>query len=120
MKVVTQADYRKRRHLRLRQKVAGGPERPRMAVFVSNRHLYVQFIDDAQGRTLAAASTQSKDFDNPGGKSGMDTAKRLGQFAAKAAMEKGIKQVVFDRGGFRYGGRIRALADAARAEGLVF
>ena len=119
MKVRTKAEYRKRRHLRLRQKVKGTAERPRMSVFVSNRHLYVQFIDDAASRTLAQCSTLSEAIAD-GAKNNAETAKKLGQLAAQAAVDKGIKQVVFDRGGFTYGGRIKVLADAARAAGLKF
>ncbi|MCS6770414.1 MAG: 50S ribosomal protein L18 [Kiritimatiellae bacterium] len=118
MRVRTKQDYRKRRHLRLRQKVVGTPERPRMSVYVSNRHLYVQFIDDSSGRTLAQCSTLAAEFD--GAKLNRETAQKLGRLAAQAALEKGITRVVFDRGGFTYGGRIRALADAAREAGLQF
>lgn len=120
MKVVTKKDYRRRRHLRLRKKVQGTGERPRMSVFVSNRHLYVQFIDDLAGTTLAAASTQTQGLDVPAGKKNVDVAKKLGALAAQVAQSKGISQVVFDRGGFNFTGRIKALADAARAGGLKF
>ena len=118
MKMKNQKDYRVRRHLRLRQKLQGTAERPRMSVFVSNQHLYVQFIDDAAGKTLAAVSTL--DGALKGQKLNVATAQQLGALAAKAAQEKGIAAVVFDRGGFAYGGRLRALADAARAGGLKF
>lgn len=89
-----------------------------MCVFVSNRHMYVQFIDDVAGRTLAECSTLSAGMANA--KNNVETAQQLGRLAAQAALEKGIKQVVFDRGGFTYGGRIKALADAARESGLQF
>jgi large subunit ribosomal protein L18 len=118
MKVKNLNDYRVRRHLRLRQKVQGTAERPRMSVFVSNQHLYVQFIDDAAAKTLAAVSTLNADL--KGQKLNVATAKQLGALAAKAAQEKGIAAVVFDRGGFAYRGRLQALADAARAGGLKF
>jgi large subunit ribosomal protein L18 len=118
MKVRTKQEYRKRRHLRLRQKVSGTAQRPRMSVYVSNRHLYVQFIDDTAGRTLAHCSTQAEGVS--AGKNNIETARNLGRRAAQAAIEKGIKEVVFDRGGFTYGGRIKALADAAREAGLKF
>ena len=118
MKTKTLKDYRVRRHLRLRQKVQGTPERPRMSVFVSNQHLYVQFIDDAAGKTLAAVSTL--DAALKGQKLNVATAKQLGALAAKAAQEKGIAAVVFDRGGFAFRGRLQALADAAREGGLKF
>lgn len=116
MKLRTKEDYRKRRHLRLRKKVHGTAARPRMSVFVSNRHLYVQFIDDAASTTLAQCSTQSEALG--AAKNNAETAKKLGELAAQVALSKGIKEVVFDRGGFTYGGRIKVLADAARAAGL--
>jgi large subunit ribosomal protein L18 len=119
MKVSTKKEYRQRRHLRLRQKVRGTAERPRMSVFVSNRHLYVQFIDDNASRTLAQASTKTEAV-GAAGRNNAETAKKLGQLAAQAALDKGIKEVVFDRGGFTYGGRIKVLADAARETGLKF
>lgn len=118
MKVKNLKDYRTRRHLRLRQKVQGTPARPRMSVFVSNQHLYVQFIDDAAAKTLAAVSTLEGAL--KGRKLNVATAKELGTLAAQAAQAKGITTVVFDRGGFAFGGRLRALADAARAGGLKF
>ena len=103
--------------MRLRKKVTGTADRPRMSVFVSNRSMYVQFIDDAAGRTLAAATNLSKARE---GKNDVAAAKALGKKAAQAAKEKGIAAVVFDRGGFSYRGRVKALADAAREEGLKF
>ena len=118
MKVRTKQEYRQRRHLRLRKKVLGTAARPRMSVFVSNRHLYVQFIDDTVSATLAQCSTKSEAIG--AAKNNAETAKKLGQLAAQAAIDKGIKEVVFDRGGFTYGGRIKALADAAREAGLKF
>jgi large subunit ribosomal protein L18 len=89
-----------------------------MSVYVSSRHMYVQFIDDTVGRTLAHCSTLTKGIGT--GKNNIETARNLGRIAAQAALEKGIRQVVFDRGGFTYGGRIKALADAAREAGLQF
>ena len=118
MKTKNQKDYRVRRHLRLRQKVQGTAERPRMSVFISNQHLYVQFVDDAASKTLAAVSTVAGPL--KGQSLNVATAKQLGELAAQAAKEKGIVAVVFDRGGFGFGGRLRALADAARAGGLQF
>lgn len=115
---ITKADFRERRHLRLRKSVTGTPERPRMAAYVSGLHIYVQFIDDTKGVTLAAFSTLSKDL--KGSKANVETAKKLGTFAAEAAKAKGITKVVFDRGGFAYAGRIKALAETARAAGLEF
>ena len=116
MKVSTKAEYRKRRHLRLRKLVRGTAERPRMSVFVSNLHMYVQFINDDDARTLAAAST----LQGEKGKNNVAAAQRLGEAAARVARERGITQVVFDRGGFAYRGRVKALAEAARAGGLQF
>ena len=110
---------RTRRHARLRKKVAGTPERPRLAVFRSARHLEVQLIDDTVGRTLASASTMEKDLralgDDKTGK-----AKRVGELLAERAKSAGIDAVVFDRGGFKYAGRVAAVADAARDGGLKF
>jgi large subunit ribosomal protein L18 len=118
MKVKNLNDYRVRRHLRLRQRVQGTAERPRMSVFVSNQHLYVQFIDDQAAKTLAAVSTLAEGL--KGQKLNVATAKQLGARAAEAAKAKGISAVVFDRGGFAYRGRLQALADAAREGGLKF
>ena len=116
MKVKTQKDYRVRRHLRLRRKVKGTAERPRMSVFISDAHMYVQFIDDDAAKTLAAVSTVAGAL--KGSKVNVETAKKLGAAAAEAAKAAGIVRVVFDRGGFVFGGRLRALADAAREGGL--
>jgi large subunit ribosomal protein L18 len=111
---------RRRIHQRLRNKVSGSPERPRLNVYRSVNHIYVQVIDDTSGTTLASASTAK------GKKSGKKTggnvasAKEIGKEIAQRAQEKGIKKVVFDRGGYLYHGRIKALADAAREAGLEF
>lgn len=118
MKVKTLKDYRTRRHLRLRKTIKGTAECPRMSVFVSNKHMYVQFIDDSSSKTLASASTCGGELASA--KLNAETAKQLGAIAAKAAQDKGISQVVFDRGGFAYHGRIAAMADAAREAGLKF
>jgi large subunit ribosomal protein L18 len=109
------------RHWRVRKKLSGTKERPRMSVFFSNENIHVQFIDDIAGTTLAATSTMSKvvpDREKLG--ANVKSAKSIGTLAAKAAMDKGIKQVVFDRGGARYHGKVKALADAAREAGLQF
>ena len=109
------------RHWRVRKKVSGTKERPRMAVFFSNENIHVQFIDDIAGKTLAAASTLSKatpDREKLG--ANVTSAKTIGTIAAKAAIDKGIKAVVFDRGGARFHGKVKALADAAREAGLQF
>jgi len=110
-------DIRVRVHARIRLKVKGGPERPRLAVFRSLNHIYAQIIDDTKSCTLAAASSVEKKAGNGGNIAG---AKEIGKLIAERAKEKGIKQVVFDRGGYLYHGRVKALADAAREGGLEF
>ena len=108
---------RKRRHVRVRAKVSGTAERPRLNVFRSSAHIYAQVIDDERGLTIVSASTTEKDLrGNSGGN--LDAAKRVGQVIAERALARGIEQVVFDRGGYLYHGRVKALADAARAAGL--
>jgi large subunit ribosomal protein L18 len=112
-------DPRARRHRRVRKKVSGTAERPRLAVFRSNNHIYAQVIDDVAGHTLAAASTA--DASLKGGATGnVDAATKVGTLVAERAKAAGVEKVVFDRGGFRYHGRVAALADAARAGGLEF
>lgn len=118
MKIQSKQDGRIRRHLRIRNKISGTAERPRMAVFRSNKNLYVQFIDDHRQVTLAHASTRAGAL--KGLSAGVETARKVGEEAAKAARAAGIESVVFDRGGFKYGGQIQALADAAREAGLKF
>jgi large subunit ribosomal protein L18 len=114
-------EARKKRHARIRRRVAGSPERPRMCVFRSDRHIYVQIVDDTTGKVLASASTLSKEFKEQGLKgSGVPAAKAIGALIARRAGEKSIAQVVFDRSGFIYHGRVKALADAAREKGLKF
>ncbi|MEH6992266.1 50S ribosomal protein L18 [Bacillus sp. EB106-08-02-XG196] len=110
---------RKKRHARVRAKLSGTAARPRLNVFRSNKHLYAQLIDDMSGVTLASASTMEKDL-NLESTSNVDAAKLVGELVAKRAVEKGITAVVFDRGGYLYHGRIQALADAARENGLQF
>lgn len=107
------------RHRRVRKKIAGSPDRPRLAVFRSNRHIYAQLIDDLGGRTIASASTIEADLRGTATHSA-ETAEKVGKLVAQRAMEKGIKQVVFDRGGFKFHGRVKALADGAREQGLEF
>ena len=113
-----------RRHRRVRAKVQGTPERPRLAVHRSLKHIYVQVIDDVHGRTLTAASSNEPDFrtqattEAHGGNVG--GAKKVGQIMAQRAREHGITQVVFDRGGYSYHGRVKSLADGAREGGLEF
>jgi large subunit ribosomal protein L18 len=104
-------------HKRIRRRVSGTTERPRLAVFRSVKHIYAQVIDDSNGHTVAAASTAEKDAKNGGNLAG---AKAIGTLVAQRAKDKGVDAVVFDRGGYLYHGRIKALADAARAAGLKF
>ena len=112
---------RLRRHKRVRKRLAGTPERPRLAVFRSLRHIYAQVIDDAAGRTLAAASTIEPEVRGQvDGTSKRDQAQIVGRVVALRAKDVGIAAVVFDRGGFRYHGRVKALADGAREGGLEF
>ncbi len=110
---------RKRRHIRLRKKVAGHGDRPRLVVHRSHLHLYAQVIDDMGGKTLLARSTVDPEFRKQTAKGGtLQAAKRLGEVLAKAASSAGIKKVVFDRGGYMYHGRVKALAESAREHGL--
>lgn len=104
-------------HKRIRRKVRGSTERPRLAVYRSLNHIYAQVIDDHQGQTIVSASTTEKDLRGASG-GNVDAASRVGKAIAERALAKGIEQVVFDRGGYLYHGRIKALTDAARAAGL--
>jgi len=109
------------RHRKIRKKIFGTPERPRLAVYRSEKHIYAQIIDDTVGRTLVAASTVEKDIKERVKKTwNVAAAKEVGKIIAERALAKGITTVVFDRGGFKYHGRIKALADAAREAGLKF
>ena len=117
----SRSEVREKKHMKIRNRFSGTPERPRLAVFRSNKHMYAQVIDDVAGHTLAAASTVEKEVaselkytDN------VEAAQKLGEVIAKRAIEKGIKEVVFDRGGFIYQGKVKALAEAAREAGLDF
>ncbi|MBS4175695.1 50S ribosomal protein L18 [Bacillus sp. FJAT-49736] len=110
---------RKKRHARVRAKLSGTTARPRLNVYRSNKNIYAQLIDDSQGVTLASASTLEKEL-NLESASNVDAAKKVGELIAKRAVEKGFTSVVFDRGGYLYHGRIKALADAARENGLEF
>ena len=107
---------RLRRHRRVRGKISGTAARPRLDVFRSAKHIYVQVIDDEQGVTLASASSMDKDFNAYGGN--VEAAKKVGENIAKKCLEKGITEVVYDRGGFVYHGRVQALAEGAREAGL--
>ena len=111
-------EIRDRIHKRIRSRVAGTPERPRLAVFRSVNHIYAQVIDDQQGHTLVSAASVEKDLSGKGGN--VEGAKIIGKAVAQRAKEKGITKVVFDRGGYLYHGRVKALADAAREAGLEF
>jgi large subunit ribosomal protein L18 len=114
----TRAKARIRRHFRVRRRLRGTAARPRLAVFRSNRYIYAQVIDDVAGRTLAAASSQEKDLRERTLTVG--TAAEVGKLIASRSKAAGVTTVVFDRGGFAYHGRLKALADAAREEGLEF
>ncbi|HEX4810493.1 MAG TPA: 50S ribosomal protein L18 [Bryobacteraceae bacterium] len=114
----SRADIRTRVHKRIRRRVAGSEERPRLAIFRSVNHIYAQVIDDQKGHTLASAGSTEKDLRGKGGN--VEGAKVIGQKVAERAKEKGVTKVVFDRGGYLYHGRVKALADAARAAGLEF
>ena len=109
---------RLKRHKRVRAKISGTPERPRLNVFRSETNIYAQIIDDVAGKTLVSASSLEKDFEGKG--SNVEAAKKVGQMVAERAKAKGIENVVFDRGGYLYHGRVQALAEGAREGGLVF
>jgi len=111
------AEIRTAIHQRIRRKVRGNTERPRLAIYRSLNHIYAQVIDDRMGQTLVSASTTEKELRSGSG-GNLDAARRIGQTIAERALAKGIEQVVFDRGGYLYHGRIKALTDAARAAGL--
>ncbi|MFD2255273.1 50S ribosomal protein L18 [Luteolibacter algae] len=118
MSTIQRKSIRKRIHSRIRRKVSGTAQRPRLAVYFSNQHVYAQLIDDSVGRTLAAASTMDKSFE--GNASNIATAQKVGQLVAERAQAANISDVVFDRGGHLYHGKVKALADAAREAGLKF
>ena len=117
----SRAEVRTKKHSRMRNRFSGTAERPRLSVFRSNNHMYAQIIDDTVGNTLVSASTLEKDVKSELEKTNnVDAAAYLGTVIAKRAIEKGIKSVVFDRGGFIYQGKVAALAEAAREAGLEF
>ncbi len=121
VKKESRSKIRENKHRRIRNRFAGTAERPRLAVFRSNNHMYAQIIDDTVGNTLVSASTLQKDVKAELEKTNnVEAAAKLGEVIAKKALEKGITNVVFDRGGFIYQGKIKALADAAREAGLEF
>lgn len=107
-----------KRHARVRSKISGTPERPRLSVFRSENNIYAQIIDDVAGVTLASASTVEKGFEGNGGN--IEAAKKIGAAIAERALQKGLENVVFDRGGYIYHGRVKALAEGAREGGLKF
>ena len=113
---------RERAHLRVRSRVKGSPERPRLCIYKSLRYIYAQIVDDLEGQTLVCASSLEKDVRGALGKSAgnKDAAKAVGQKVAERAIEKGIKSVVFDRSGYVYHGKVKALAEGAREKGLQF
>jgi large subunit ribosomal protein L18 len=115
---VKKVESRNRRHRRVRKKVRGTAERPRLSVFRSSRHIYAQVIDDVNGRTIASASTREKDAGD--GAATVDAAKAVGKRIGERAKAAGVGTVVFDRGGFRYHGRVAGIADGAREAGLEF
>jgi len=121
MTISTKAKHaaRLRRHRRIRKKVRGDAQRPRLAVFRSNKHIVAQVIDDREGKTLAAASTHEADL-RSGATGNIDAATKVGQLVAERARAAGVEKVVFDRGGYVFHGRIAAVADAAREAGLEF
>ena len=118
VKKLDKAKARAKRHARVRNKISGTAECPRLNVFRSSKHIYAQIINDETGVTLCAASSMSKDFDGNGGNK--EGARKVGEMIASAAKAKGIENVVFDRGGFLYHGRVQELADGARDGGLKF
>jgi large subunit ribosomal protein L18 len=121
MSTKTRQEIRQRLHERIRRRIRGTSERPRLAVFRSQGHIYAQVVDDDAGRTLVAASSLDKDVRARSKRGGnVGAAKDVGALVARRAREKGIAAVVFDRGGFQYHGRIKALAEAAREAGLKF
>lgn len=123
MAKLSRREKRIRRHKRIRKKVFGTPERPRLAVYRSLNHFYAQIIDDTVGRTLVSASTLDPEYEKLAGKRGgksIESAQRVAEVLVKKALEKGIRKVVFDRGGFMYHGKIKAFADKCRELGLEF
>ena len=117
----SRSKVRAKKHMRIRNRFSGTAERPRLAVFRSNSHVYAQVIDDVNGKTLVSASTLEKDIKAElKNTDDIEAASKIGDVVAKRALEKGIKTVVFDRGGYIYHGKVQALADAAREAGLEF
>ena len=112
---------RQKRHMRIRNKVSGTPERPRLNVFRSLKNIYAQIIDDLNGQTLVSVSSLDPEVKGDNGKTGnIDTARQVGEVLARRALDNDIREVIFDRGGYRYHGRVKALAEGARENGLKF
>lgn len=111
---------RKARHLRVRKKISGTPERPRLSIYKSNANIYAQIVDDTTGKTLASASTLDKDLREQNLNANIESAKKVGELVAKRALDSGIKKVVFDRSGYIYHGKVKELAESAREAGLEF
>ncbi len=123
MAKLTRKEKRIRRHKRIRKKVSGTPERPRLSVYRSLNHFYAQIIDDTAGRTLVSASTLEPDYEKLAGRRGgksIEAARKVAEILVSRALEKGIRKVVFDRGGFMYHGKIKAFAERCRELGLEF
>lgn len=121
IKKVNKNQKRQKRHMRMRNKIQGTPERPRLNVFRSSKNIYAQVIDDSKGFTIASASSNDKEIiEKINGLNKTEAAKIVGQEVAKKAMDKGIETVIFDRGGYLYHGRVKSLADGARESGLKF
>jgi large subunit ribosomal protein L18 len=121
IKKINRSEIRVKKHMKIRNKISGTTERPRLAVFRSNNHIYAQIIDDVKGSTIVSASTVEKSIKDQLEKTNdVAAATLVGEAVAKKAIEKGITTVVFDRGGYVYHGKVKALADAAREAGLIF
>ena len=121
IKKVNKNKKRQKRHMRMRNKIQGTPERPRLNIFRSSKNIYAQVIDDSQGFTVASASSKDKEIiEKINGLNKTEAAKIVGQEVAKKAMDKGVETVIFDRGGYLYHGRVKSLADGARESGLKF
>lgn len=121
IKKVNKNKNRQKRHMRMRNKIQGTPERPRLNIFRSSNNIYAQVIDDSQGFTITSASSKDKEItEKINGLNKTEAAKIVGQEVAKKAMEKGVETVIFDRGGYLYHGRVKSLADGARESGLKF
>ncbi|RKI40602.1 50S ribosomal protein L18 [bacterium D16-51] len=121
IKKQSRVEVRVKKHMKVRNRLSGTAERPRLAVFRSNNHMYAQIIDDTVGNTLVSASTLQEEVNAGLAKTNnVEAASKVGEVIAKRALEKGIKSVVFDRGGFIYQGKVKALAEAAREAGLEF